>query len=190
MELGGGTGIHAEQFIKRYHERIKLFVFNDLSEEMLNIAIERMNRLTECCNLKFAKGTAEEFSYYNEKFDVVYVSGAMHHFSNYNKSINNINFNLNNDGIVVICEPIIQNPYSWIRVIFQREEWGQFIVTRKNVLKSLKANGFEILENRVLHYRSNNCKFRFVLKAEKCKIFDWIAVMYLVVARKKDIGKV
>lgn len=183
LEMGGGTGLHAEKFLNKYINRIELFVLSDLSAEMLNQAKKRLDGYGS--KVQFAEGAGENFKYKNVKFDAIYISGAMHHFSDYNASIKNAKSNLKDDGIIVVCEPIIQNPYSWLKVIFMKEEWGQFKVTRRNVCRSLTANGYEIIGNRVLHYRSNNAKFRFIQKAGRFKILDWLAVMFLITARKK-----
>ena len=58
------------------------------------------------------------------------------------------------------------------------------MVIPKNIQKWLVANGYEIMEKKYLHYRSNNKPFRFVLKLEKFPIMNWSAVMFAVVARK------
>ncbi len=133
--------------------------------------------------VKFMSGAAENFRL-DEQVDCIYMSGTMHHFTAPKQAIKNCKTWLSGQGIIIICEPIITNPYAWYRVIFKSEEWGQFVVTPRNIQNWLVANGYEIIEKRYLHYRSNNKCFRFLLELEKYPIMNWSAVMFAVVARK------
>lgn len=182
LELGCGTGLHACEFMNNYGTRIKSMTLSDLSNEMLEKAKTRMEKFGD--RVKFFQSPAEEF-FIQDKFAGIYISGSMHHFSNYETSIKNVKRNLDRDGIIVICEPIIQNPCNLVKALFVKEEWGQFKVTRRNVEKSLNKHGFEIINNRVLHYKSNNPKLRKLLELENKKVFDWMAVMFLITARKR-----
>lgn len=180
MELGGGTGVHAEHFLKREKERIESFIFSDLSREMLKIAEKRLKAYEQ--KVKFVCSDAESFDM-NIKLDCIYVSGAMHHFENPEKAIENCRKHLAPGGILIICEPIVTNPYGLSKVIFKKEEYGQFRVTYKNVKKWLGSSGFSILDEKYLHYRSNCKFFRWLLKLEKIKMFNWSAVMFCIAAR-------
>lgn len=182
MELGGGTGLHAEHFLQREWKRIQSFVFSDLSHEMLKVARKRLNRYDS--KIEFVHSAAETVDI-SEKMDCIYISGAMHHFENPERAIQNSNgILIQGGGILIICEPVITNPYALIRVVFQKEEYGQFRVTSRNVKKWLEKAGFHVLDERYLHYRSNNKCFRWLLKLENMKVFNWSAVMFCIVARK------
>ncbi len=182
MELGGGTGLHAEHFLRNEWKRIQSFVFSDLSREMLKVARKRLNKYDP--KIEFIQSPAETVNI-SEKMDCIYISGAMHHFENPEGAIeNSSNILAPGRGIMIVCEPVITNPYALIRVVFQREEYGQFRVTSKNVKTWLKKAGYNVLDERYLHYRSNSNFFRWLLKLEKIKVFNWSAVMFCIVARK------
>ena len=70
----------------RMHEKdVELFVLSDLSTAMLNVAEKRMDKYSD--KVACVQGEAENFKYNEEKFDAIYISGAMHHFSDYDASI-------------------------------------------------------------------------------------------------------
>lgn len=181
LELGGGTGLHAKHFLDKENARVADFILSDLSEDMLKVAKKRMNKHKN--KVKFMGGVAETLQL-DERVDCIYMSGTMHHFTSPNQAIKNCRKCLSEQGVIIICEPISTNPYAWPRVIFKSEEWGQFVVTPRNIQNWLAANGYEVLEKKYLHYRSNNKCFRFVLKLEKFPFMNWSAVMFAVVARK------
>lgn len=149
---------------------------------MLKIAEKRLNRYEP--KVKYVCCGAENFDF-QSKLDCIYISGAMHHFENAEMAIENCRKHLAPDGILIICEPIITNPYALIRVIFKKEEYGQFRVTSKNVKKWLNNSGFSVLEEKYLHYRSNHKCFRWILKFQKVKAFNSIAVMFCIVANNR-----
>lgn len=183
FEIGGGTGIHAFHFLQSYASFIASFTINDLSGEMLKVAKKRLiqfdNLITYHC------GAAEEIA--TEKiYNGIYISGSMHHFSNPAVAIHIMKKLLEPDGIIVICEPIVFNPVNFIKAIIKKEEWGQFNVTRKFIENNLKKNELEIIENRVLHYKSDNRIIKSVLPhktLERIKIFDNFGVMFLIAAK-------
>lgn len=183
LELGGGTGLHAEHFLKKENKHIDHFVLSDLSEEMLEIAQGRLSKYEE--KIEFMCGPGEELRL-DQKVDCIYVSGAMHHFEDPVKVIGNCYRYLVDQGIMIICEPVITNPYAWPRVIFKPEEYGQFNITSKNVSKWLEKQKFAILEKKWLHYRSNHKIFRFLMNLEKITWMNWSAVMFVVVGRKEE----
>lgn len=181
LEVGGGTGLHAEHFLDKENACVGDFILSDLSEDMLKVAKRRIGRYED--KVKFLSAPAETFQL-DENVDCIYISGAMHHFSNPILAIQNCRKWTSEQGILIICEPVITNPYAWPRVIFKSEEWGQLIVTPKNIQKWLMTNGYEILEKRYLHYRSNHKCFRWITKLENIGLMNWAAVMFCIVARK------
>ena len=81
------------------------------------------------------------------------------------------------------AEPVFTNPYALPKIIFSKEEYGQFKVTSGNVKRWLLDSGFCILDERYLHYRSNHKCFRWLLNLENVKILNWTAVMFCIVAQ-------
>lgn len=182
LEMGGGTGLHAEHFLEKESGRIAEFIFCDLSEDMLKIAEKRLRKYKK--KIKFAACGAENFQY-DKRLDCIYISGAMHHFEDPVKAIQNCYKHLADDGILILCEPVITNPYAWPRVIFKPEEYGQFAVTPRHILSWLDDNQFQVLDKKWMHYKSNHKFFRFLLKLEKVSFLNWSAVMFAAAARKQ-----
>lgn len=121
LELGGETGLHAKHFMDKENARVEDFVLSDLSEDMLKVAKKRMSKYKD--KVKFMGGAAETFQL-DDQVDCIYMSGTMHHFTNPNQAIQNCRKWLSKSGIIIICEPVVTNPYAWPRVIFKSEEWG------------------------------------------------------------------
>ena len=180
MELGGGTGIHAKHFLEKEADRVEKFIFSDLSQDMLSVAKKRLAEFAP--KVRFLCSDAESYNL-EQKLDCIYISGAMHHFANPSKAIENCREHLNPGGILVVCEPVFTNPYALPKIIFSKEEYGQFKVTSGNVKRWLLDSGFCILDERYLHYRSNHKCFRWLLNLENVKILNWTAVMFCIVAQ-------
>lgn len=149
---------------------------------MLKIAKRRLEKYKK--KVIFIHSAAELFEL-QYPVDCIYISGAMHHFEDPVKAIQNCYHNLAENGVLIICEPIITNPYAFIRVIFMQEEYGQFKVTPRNIIKWLENNNYRILDKKWMHYKSNCKLFRFLLKLERIPFMNWSAVMFAVIARKR-----
>lgn len=149
---------------------------------ILEVAKRRLEKYKD--KVEFICASAENYKI-EDLVDCIYISGAMHHFQSPIEAIKNCRDALDREGILIICEPVITNPYAWPRVILRPEEYGQFKVTPHNVHKWLKSNKFTVLETKYLHYRSNSPFFRFIMGLEKYSCLNWCAVMFVVVAKKE-----
>jgi ubiquinone/menaquinone biosynthesis C-methylase UbiE len=185
MEIGAGSGIHAQHVLRRLGPRIRNFVLSDLSAEMLDLA---KNRIGDDKKVQYFASPAESITL-DRKFDGIYISGSMHHFSDYRQSIRALRSQLNRDGILVICEPNVWNPINLVKALKDYSlEVGQFSVTKANITRTLEEEGFEVLSQRVLHFRSGNrtAERLFPYKElEKLSVLNFLAIMFLVVARVK-----
>lgn len=83
MEVGAGSGIHAKHVQQQLGDKIRSFVLADLSAEMLERAKARMG---DAPHISYAVSPAEEISL-DRKFDGIYLSGSMHHFSDCRRAI-------------------------------------------------------------------------------------------------------
>jgi len=185
MEVGAGSGIHAQHVLEHLGDKIRSFVLADLSAEMLERAKARMG---DSPKIAYVISPAEEILL-DRNFDGIYVSGSMHHFSDYHRSIVAARNQLKSDGVLVICEPNVWNPVNLVKAVKDYSlEVGQFSVTRHNIGKTLSEEGFEVLSSRVLHFRANN-KLAETLypyeRLEKVAWLDFLSVMFLVVAKVK-----
>ncbi len=182
LELGGGTGIHAQRFLQRNLPGLRSFTLSDLSSEMLQQARKKLGEYP----VNYLVSPAETIAT-TDMFDAIYVSGAMHHFSNPRKSIESMRERLRPGGVVVICEPVVWNPVNFIKAAIDRLEWGQFRVTRNNIEKALRETGFNVRESRVLHWRGPNRMANILWpheRLERIEQLNPLAVMFLLVATK------
>ena len=94
---------------------------------------------------------------------------------------------LNPGGVVVVCEPVVWNPVNLFKALREiRSEYGQFKVQRGNVRRHLETLGYQILTERVLHYRAGRPALRRLIpykRLEDYSFFNAMAVMFLFGAR-------
>src|SRR3989338_7789765 len=76
LEIGVGTGIHANYFLKLNNFNFN-FIGIDLSYDML---IESKKKLMGFDNVTLKQMDGENLHFKNETFDKVYISGSLHHF--------------------------------------------------------------------------------------------------------------
>lgn len=186
MEIGAGSGIHAQHVLKSLGPKIRTLVLSDLSAEMLELAKTRMGSSEK---VEYVVSPAEDLAIARQ-IDGIYISGSMHHFSSYPESIRAAKKQLKPGGILVICEPNVWNPVNLVKALKDYSlEVGQFSVTKNNVARVLAEEGFEVLSKRVLHFRSGHPlveRFYPYKALEKVPILDFLSIMFLVVARIKN----
>ena len=183
LEIGAGTGIHAFHLLKDKRLPISKFVLSDLSPDMLAQAKLRLEAFPQ---VEYVCSPAEQLNV-KQTFDGIYVSGAMHHFSDPRAAIADAHNHLEADGMLVICEPIVWNPLNFIQAVIRREEWGQFNVTRRNVRRFVKEAGYRILGDRVLHWNGGSSLSERLWPAvtlEKASALNVLAIMFLISAVK------
>lgn len=184
LELGSGTGIHAHHFLKRNAPRINRLTLTDISVNMLGQAEKRLAEFKD--KTRYLVMPAEKFSMQG-KFDGIYVSGSMHHFANPSTALVEIRGHLKPGGMAVICEPVVWNPVNLIKALREiRAERGQFRTQRSQVRRYLHQQGFEIVTDRVLHYRSGSpllSRFLPYRRLERSAFFNPLAVMFLFGAK-------
>lgn len=186
MEIGAGSGIHAQHVMRSLGPKIRLLVLSDLSAEMLEQAKVRMGNSQK---LDYLVSPAEEIAFAT-KFDGIYISGSMHHFSDYRRAIAAAKNQLKPGGVLVICEPNVWNPVNLVKALKDYSlEVGQFSVTRSNIAAALSDEGFDVVSRRVLHYRGGSEWFRNVYpyrRLEKITSLDFLSIMFLLVAIKGE----
>lgn len=185
MEVGAGSGIHAQHVLKNLRHKIRSFVLADLSAEMLERAKLRMG---DDPKISYLVSPAEDVLL-DKFFDGIYVSGSMHHFSDCRRSIVAARKLLKSNGILVICEPNVWNPVNLFKAMKDYSlEVGQFSVTRHNIGEMLLEEGFEVLSSRVLHFRPTNKVAERVYPykgLEKVPWLNFLSIMFLVVSKLK-----
>lgn len=185
MEIGAGSGIHAQHVMKSLGSKLRSFVLSDLSTEMLELAKTRMG---ESEKLDYLVSPAEEIAC-SAKFEGIYISGSMHHFSDYRRAIAAAKNQLKPGGVLVICEPNVWNPVNLVKALKDYSlEVGQFSVTKANIARTLEEEGFDVLSQRVLHFRSGNRLGERLFpyrRLEKVSLLNFLSIMFLLVARVK-----
>ena len=186
MEIGAGSGIHAQHVMRFLGSKICHLVLSVLSAEMLEQAKKRMG---DAENIDYVVSPAEEIAV-DAKFDGIYISGSMHHFSDYRRAITAAKDQLKPGGVLVICEPNVWNPVNLIKALKDYSlEVGQFSVTRKNIAAALSEQQFKVVSRRVLHYRAGSELARRLYPyrdLEKIALLDFLAIMFLLVAIKGE----
>jgi SAM-dependent methyltransferase len=183
MEIGAGTGIHAEYFLAHYAPRISRYLLTDLSPEMLEVAAQRTARFSDLTS--FLVTPAEQLLT-EEKFDGIFMSGAMHHFSDPYRALIGFKNHLTEIGLVVECEPIVSNVYNFFNALSTGKDWGQFHVTRATIRRYMRELGYEIVEDKVLHYNWRSPFMAALLpnrKLEQIALLDSQAVMFLLAGK-------
>jgi SAM-dependent methyltransferase len=132
---------------------------------------------------------AEEIAL-DRKFDGIYISGSMHHFSDYRRAIVAARNQLKPGGVLVICEPNVWNPVNLIKALKDYSlEVGQFSVTRNNIANALSDEGFKVVSRRVLHFRAGSELGRNLYPyrgLEKITFLNFLSIMFLLVAVKRE----
>lgn len=180
LEIGGGTGIHAEHVLQNYGKKISKYVLSDLSGPMLEQAKIRLAKFKD---VEYAVVAAENMRALPQ-FDIIFLSGAMHHFSDPRQSLVEIKKHLNVSGSLIICEPIVSNPLNFIRACLTlREDIGQFTVTHKRVRSLLKSLGYCIVSDSVLHIRFGHKYLQRLYPHEffeRTPLLNWFGSMFLI----------
>jgi ubiquinone/menaquinone biosynthesis C-methylase UbiE len=186
MEIGVGSGIHSQHVMRSLGKKIRSFVLSDLSAEMLELAKTRMGHSEK---IEYVVSPAEEIAL-DRKFDGIYISGSMHHFSDYRRAIAAAKSQLKPGGVLVICEPNVWNPVNLIKALKDYSlEVGQFSVTKNNIGTAMSREGFEVVSRRVLHYRGGSKTFRSLYPyegLEKVPALDFLSIMFLLVGIKRE----
>ncbi|MBA7538958.1 2-methoxy-6-polyprenyl-1,4-benzoquinol methylase, mitochondrial [subsurface metagenome] len=141
LDLACGTGNYLSAQVEAFKEyRINWFGL-DSSEEMLQIAKDRVN------NVEYYKGFAEDLPYEPEKFDFIANNYAFHHFEDKPKVLDAIKRILRKDGILHMKNISTQHMKRWwIYQYFpmtynedQKRFWQD-----EQIFQELENRGFEV----------------------------------------------
>jgi ubiquinone/menaquinone biosynthesis C-methylase UbiE len=134
LELGVGTGIHADHLLNSVKGEIQYFGI-DLSDDMLKKAKERLSKYK---NIKLLNMEGEDLKFKDNSFDKVFISGSLHHFENPAKGISEIIRVLKNKGKFCIMEPNHIFPTNFLSSIILPEEKNISLMKKKLFNKWLK----------------------------------------------------
>ncbi len=138
-DIGCGTGSFTSKFLKY---KFKLFGI-DISPNCVKYAAKRYP------NISFEVGDAERTNYPSQTFDVIFLSGVLHHFRDFFHVIGECHRILKKGGILLCYDPNRQNPFMRV---FRCKDSTLYVskgVTRnerplvkKEITSALIAGGF------------------------------------------------
>lgn len=135
LEIGTGTGIHVDYLINKYPGISYTGV--DISQGMLKEAEKKLYNGDIC----LIAGDGHRLPVRSDKFDLVVISGTLHHFSDPCQGIGEAMRVLKNDGRLAIMEPNWLFPTNFIPAITNKQEHGILKMTTSNFLRWSKAIG-------------------------------------------------
>ena len=125
LEVGVGTGIHAE-YILRAHPDITFYGV-DISPDMLNVGAAKLG---DKAILRCMRGEQLEFD--SQFFDAAYISGSLHHFADPSAGIRELIRVLKINGRFCIMEPNIMFPTNFAAAHLMPSEKNQRQMTKRN----------------------------------------------------------
>jgi len=159
IDLGCGTGTFTK----------KLSLLNgeiygcDISSKSIAQAIKLNPKV------KFSVQDIESLSFENDKFDVVVLSGVLHHFNNLERILTEAKRILKHNGLLFAFDPNLQNPFFWL---YRRKK--SWFYSKEGVTKNE-----EPLTKKKIKLALDFCKF------QDCKIYGISNMSYKYIANKK-----
>jgi len=139
MDFGCGTG----SFISRFLDYGMQLHGMDISQNCINYAKSRY------AGILFNIGDIENTGFPDGTFDVIFLSGVLHHFYDFTKALQECHRVLKKGGVVLGYDPHKMNPFFWlyrsknspfnsIKGITENER----ILTKKEIKDAIKSSGF------------------------------------------------
>ena len=101
LDVATGTGDLAIALYKGIKTNVLAV---DISQQMLNVAIEKVKKLGLSQNIIFEKADAEKLPFEGNKFDVISVAFGVRNFENLEKGLSELRRVVKNEGSVYILE--------------------------------------------------------------------------------------
>jgi SAM-dependent methyltransferase len=114
LEVGVGTGVHAEDLLKRVSVQ---YTGIDISEKCIAISKKRLPK-----DVVLMVANAEKMKFKDNQFDAVFCSGTLHHFNNQEKGLSEMVRVLKPNGRIVVMEPNRYFPLNFIKGALLKHE--------------------------------------------------------------------
>jgi ubiquinone/menaquinone biosynthesis C-methylase UbiE len=141
LEIGTGTGIHADNFTKAFPEA--LYTGVDISPDMLETTRARIgNKGT------LVLSTGDILDFPDNTFDAVYACSTLHHFKDPFVGISEALRVLKRGGHFVFLEPNRYWVKNFVHALLDRSERGLLKISRNQVdrlLQGLKVNNYTVI---------------------------------------------
>ncbi len=141
LEVGTGTGIHAE-YVLTHHSNIHYFGV-DISKGMIEEAKQRIDPQSH--NIQYIIADGEHLPFKDNAFDAAYISGSLHHFRNPKKGIAELIRSTKEEGRIAIMEPNRLFPTNTIAALIHPLERGILKMSRKNFRSWLSGQNIKDL---------------------------------------------
>ena len=163
LDLGCGAGFVADPVCGNL-KKGDVFVFADISQEMLDYCRGRFEGKTDC-GLEFKKNNSETMDFPDNYFDIITMNSVLHHIPDTNKILQEINRTLKIGGKLIIAHEVnraffnhkfLWTNYKILRILstkkaFFRSFFGHIglINLYNRYLKSNEINYYEMLYDKV-----------------------------------------
>lgn len=134
LEVGVGTGIHAQHLLKQSYGTCS-YTGVDLSTDMLDVARKRLHMYPD---IQLLEMDGEHLSFPDNTFDSVFISGTLHHLEDFAQGVAELIRVLKPGGRFCIMEPHYFFPTNMFWAHTKAEEVGAKYITRKNLHAWLK----------------------------------------------------
>ncbi len=187
LEVGAGTGIHAK-YIRTNYDNI-CYTGIDISEGMVH---ETRKRLDKFNSVALLVGDGERLPIKDNTFDVAFVSGSLHHFSNPMVGISELVRIIKNGGKIAVMEPNWIFPTNFLPATTQKAERGILKMSKNNLKNwAQDTNLYEIEINNFIYtppvpkYCANFYDFIDNL-VEKIPLISSLSIMLYLSGVKKE----
>jgi len=157
-DIGAGSG-YFERVLSMYCDYLTVYV-NEINSSSLSQLRTKLKFLEFCDQKNIAYnsilGNESSSLLPSNSFDKVIIRNTYHHFSNPNKMIEDCKRILKENGKLYIIDILIDETV--------KEPECKFHLTRKDFLKVIYENGFNLINETMLEYDNFKCfEFRFML---------------------------
>ncbi|KKP48329.1 MAG: Methylase involved in ubiquinone/menaquinone biosynthesis [Candidatus Woesebacteria bacterium GW2011_GWA1_33_30] len=179
LEVGTGTGIHAQWLLKKTKGKISYWGI-DISEEMLKASKERIKNIPILTKPVFKCVDANKLPFKNNFFDMVFCSGTLHHMDQPRQVVKEMARVLKTGGKMVIIEPNRNFPLNFIAGIIDPIE--------RNILK-FSRNNFKIWADGLIKINKLE-NFNYTPPAPKLffRFYDFIDNLFKTIPLIKDFS--
>ena len=192
LDYGCGVGPVIEKVIEFNPKKITGI---DISEVSISKAKEKFSNSNS--KVELLVDNCERTSFNNNKFDIVYGLGILHHLQ-FSKCIKEISRILKTDGKLLFIEPLGTNPlinfYRFLTPKSRSKDEHPLVLKDFEIIKSnfksvnIKYYGFLTLIFFLFYSSSNSKIFKLLVKMDqilfKFKIFKYFAWSVLITAKK------
>lgn len=156
LDIGSGTGF-VPMNLAQYLKAKDVFVCSDISQNILNVCKEKVERKKFYCNLKFVKTNGLEVDIPSESVDFITLNSVLHHIPDFTAFFKEANRLLKKNGMIVIGhEP--NQLFFHDKLLWSNHKILDFIFNPRRVVLNIskKIGIFDLL--RKLYLKASNKK--------------------------------